>query len=85
MFHKGEKEKCFAYNINTACDDSNFILGYEVTPGNVHDSVAFENIYETVYKGFGNEMEIVAVDAGYITPYNCKKNNRWGRTTCNAL
>jgi len=59
--------------INTACDDSNFILGYEVTPGNVHDSVAFENIYETVYKRFGNEMEIVAVDAGYITPYNCKK------------
>ncbi|WP_113672018.1 IS1182 family transposase [Vallitalea guaymasensis] len=73
MFHKGEKERCFAYNINTACDDSNFILNYEVTPGNVHDSVAFDNIYNKVYKRFGKEMEIVAVDAGYITPYNCKK------------
>lgn len=72
MFYKSEKEKCFAYTVNTACDDGNFILGYEVTPGNVHDSVSFNAVYEKVYQQFFEEMKIVAVDAGYITPYICK-------------
>ena len=31
MFYKNEKEKCFAYLAHTACDDANFILGFDVT------------------------------------------------------
>ncbi len=30
IFHKNEKEKCFAYLAHTACDDFNFILSFEV-------------------------------------------------------
>ncbi len=50
MFHKSEKEKYFAYLAHTACDDANFILGFEVTSGNIHDSVAFQEGYINVYK-----------------------------------
>ena len=41
VFHKGGAQKSFAYEAHTACDKNNFILGVHVTPGNVHDSVAF--------------------------------------------
>lgn len=72
MFYKNEKEKCFAYSVHTACDDSNFILGFEVTPGNVHDSKIFNDVYEKVKKRYDDKIEIIAVDAGYVTPYICK-------------
>lgn len=42
-----------------------------MTPGNVHDSVAFNNIYDEVKDKFENIKSIV-VDAGYITPFICK-------------
>ena len=44
MFHKGEHEKQFAYVAGTACDKRNFILGFAVTSGNVHDSVMFDDV-----------------------------------------
>lgn len=72
MFYKTEKEKCFAYSVHTACDDGNFILGLEVTPGNVHDSTQFNEVFQQVKERYEEEMEIVAVDAGYVTPYICK-------------
>ena len=40
MFVKGEHERQFAYEAHTACDSRGFILGVEVTAGNVHDSVS---------------------------------------------
>ena len=40
-FHKGEKEKCFAYTHQVFCDKNGFVLAKTTTPGNVHDSVAF--------------------------------------------
>ena len=40
MFVKGEHERQFAYEAHTACDSRGFVLGVEVTAGNVHDSVA---------------------------------------------
>ncbi|URZ17244.1 IS1182 family transposase ISBpu1 [Clostridium felsineum DSM 794] len=49
MFYKNEKEKCFAYLAHTACDDANFVLGFEVTAGNVHDSIGFYDVYNKVY------------------------------------
>jgi transposase len=72
MFHKNEKEKCFAYSAHTACDDSNFILGFEVTAGNIHDSVVFNDVYEKVKFRYENKIKAIGVDAGYVTPYICK-------------
>ena len=40
-FHKGEKEKCFAYSHQTFCDKNSFVLAVTTVPGNVHDSVSF--------------------------------------------
>lgn len=68
MFYKNEKEKCFAYLAHTACDDANFILGFDVTSGNIHDSVAFQNVFENVTERYKDEVIVTAVDAGYITP-----------------
>lgn len=71
MFFKNEKEKCFAYLSHTACDNNNFILDFHITPGNVHDSVAFSDLYEKIKCNFNN-IKAIAIDAGYITPYICK-------------
>ena len=68
MFYKNEKEKCFAYLAHTACDDSNFILGFNVTSGNIHDSVAFNDVFENVVERYKDEVLVTAVDAGYKTP-----------------
>jgi transposase len=72
LFHKGEHEKCFAYAAHTACDKRNFILGVEVRPGNIHDSIVFDDIYHTVTARFP-EIKAVAVDAGYKTPWISKQ------------
>ena len=72
MFFKNEKEKCFSYLAYTACDDSNFILGFDVTPGNIHDSVAFKDVFENVTDKYSDKIIITAVDAGYVTPYIAK-------------
>lgn len=72
LFHKGEHKVEFAYTTHVACDRHNFILDCEVTPGNVHDSTIFDRVYDKV-KGKYKEIEAVAVDAGYKTPWICKK------------
>ena len=41
VFNKGEHKKQFTYEAHTACDKNGYIMDVEVTPGNVHDSVAF--------------------------------------------
>ena len=72
LFHKGEHKKCFAYGAHTVCDKHNFILKVEVTPGNVHDSQVFDVVYDRVTERFP-EIEVVTADAGYKTPWICKK------------
>ena len=72
LFHKGEKERCFAYSANTACDKHGYILGTEVVAGNIHDSQSFYGIYEQMNKLFYNDIKYVVADAGYITPHICK-------------
>jgi len=72
MFHKGEHERCFAYSAHTACDKNNFILGVEISPGNIHDSLMFSTFYEKIIGNFPEAKNIV-VDAGYKTPYICMK------------
>ena len=34
--------------MSAACDKHNFILGVHVTPGNIHDSVAFDSLYDDI-------------------------------------
>lgn len=72
MFHKGEYERCFAYTASTACDKHNFILGVELSPANVHDSVMFKNIYDKIKITYP-KIKYVVADAGYKTPYICKQ------------
>lgn len=78
VFHKGEHKKCFAYSVQTACDQRNYILGVTVNPGNMHDSVAFDGIYEQVAARFP-EIQVVTLDAGYKTPWICKRILEDGR------
>lgn len=72
MFHKGEHKRCFAYEAHTVCDKHNFVLAVEVTAGNVHDSVAFDEVYDHVTEQFP-QIQTVVADAAYKTPWICKK------------
>lgn len=65
MFVKGEHERSFAYMAQTACDRNGFVLGYEVVPGNVHDSASFPALYERLR---GMRPAMLVMDAGYKTP-----------------
>ena len=72
LFVKGEHKRQFAYEAHTACDCNGFVLETVVTPGNVHDSVAFDEVYDKVAERFP-EMETVVADSAYKTPHICKK------------
>ena len=77
MFVKGEHERQFAYEAHTACDRHGFILGVEVTAGNIHDSVAWDALYDKVTEQF--TVQFVAMDAGYKTPWIAKKTFDTGK------
>lgn len=70
MFVKGEHERQFAYEAHTVCDSSGFVLGVEVTAGNVHDSVAWDKVYDDVTHR--DNVQFVTMDAGYKTPCKAK-------------
>lgn len=78
MFVKGEHERQFAYEAHTAFDRKGFVLGVEVTAGNVHDSVAWDALYGRVTSRFP-EVEFVTMDAEYKTPWIAKKTLDDGR------
>ena len=59
MFFKNEKEKCFAYLAHTACDNNNFILDFHITSGNIHDSVAFSDLYQKIKKKASSQPKSV--------------------------
>ena len=72
LFVKGDHKRQFAYEAHTACDKHGYILETVVTPGNVHDSVAFDDVYEKVTEKFP-EVETIVADSAYKTPHICKK------------
>ena len=78
LFVKGEHERQFAYEAHTACDRRGFVLGVEVTAGNVHDSIAWNDLYGQITKRF-SQIEYVTMDAGYKTPWIAKKTIDDGR------
>ena len=71
MYVKGEHERQMAYEAHTACDKRGFILGVEVTAGNVHDSEAWNPLYDEVTSKY--DTQYVVMDAGYKTPWIAKK------------
>ena len=72
LFVKGDHKRQFAYEAHTACDEYGYILETVVTPGNVHDSVAFDDVYDQVTEKFP-EVETIVADSAYKTPHICKK------------
>lgn len=72
-FHKGEKEKCFAYTHQTFCDKNGFVLTHVTTPGNVHDSVAFFSAYNILNNKFKDKIKNICLDAGYVNPAICRE------------
>ena len=71
MFVKGEHERQFAYKAHTACDKHGYVLGAEVTAGNVHDSAAWDKVYDDITARY--DVDYVTMDAGYKTPWIAKK------------
>ena len=72
VFHKGEHKKCFAYEAHTMCEKHGYVLEVEVTPGNVHDSVVFDTVFERAIVHYP-KIKVVTADAGYRTPWICKQ------------
>ena len=48
------------------------MLDVTLNPGNVHDSVAFDGLYDKLCEAFP-EMRYVVADAGYKTPWIAKR------------
>src|SRR5699024_11642406 len=71
LFVKGEHNRQFAYEAHTVCDKHGFVLEAVITPGNVHDSVAFDEVYDRVTEAFP-EVETIVADSAYKTPHICK-------------
>ena len=64
-FHKGEHKEVFGYAVETACDKHGWILGYTISPGNLHDSRTFKGLYDKI-SDIG--INTLIADAGYKTP-----------------
>ena len=72
-YHKGEHEKCFAYSHQVFSEENGFAIAVSTNAGNMHDSVAFDNIYEEIIEENDEEISNVCLDSGYNTPAICKK------------
>ena len=83
LFVKGDHKRQFAYEAHTACDRHGFVLETVITPGNVHDSVAFDEVYDRVTENFP-EAETIVADSAYKTPHICKKVFEDGRVLSTA-
>ena len=78
LYHKGEKEKCFAYSLQTFCDRKGYVLLSKASAGNVHDSSSFFEAYEDLCSVFGEKISYVCLDAGYNTSAVCRDIYRKG-------
>ena len=83
VFVKGKHQRQFAYEAHTACDKNGYVLETVVTAGNVHDSVAFDDVYDKVTQTFP-EIETIVADSAYKTPHICKKVFDDGRVLSTA-
>ena len=72
LFHKGEKEKCFAYNQQTICERNGFVVMVKTFPGNVHDSTAFLEVHDELNQKYPGRIKNISLDAGYKLPAICR-------------
>lgn len=73
-FHKGEKQKCFAYSHQTFCDRHGYVISHTTVAGNIHDSNSFFEAYQKLkMMDSENEIENLCLDAGYLTPAICRQ------------
>ena len=72
VFHKGEHKKCFEYTAQTACDKNGYVAGITVNPENMHDSTAFDELYEIIIKRCTEIMNVV-MDSACKIPWICKR------------
>lgn len=72
-YHKGEHEKCFAYTHQVFSDGNGFVLTCSTNPGNMHDSVAFDEVYKDLIEEYNEEIDNICLDSAYNTPAICKK------------
>ena len=79
-FHKGEKEKCFAYSHHIFTDKNGFVVAKTTIPGNIHDSVSFFKVYNVLNEKFKDKIENVVLDAAYTTPAICREIIKNGHT-----
>ena len=79
VFHKGEHKKVFAYTANVACDAHNYVLDFEVTAGNFHDSVVFPTLHKRLLEKYP-EIHNEVLDAGYKIPAIAREIIKDGKT-----
>ena len=72
LFHKGDKDKCFAYNQQTFCDKNGFVVMAKTFPGNVHDSTAFLEVHDELNQKYPGMIKNISLDAGYKIPAICR-------------
>jgi len=63
LFHKGEKQKCFAYSHVTFCDKKGFVLTVKTVPGNEHDSVVFPEAFKELNEKFPGQIKNISFDS----------------------
>ena len=80
VFRKGKHTQCFAYEAHTARDKHNFVLEVEVTAGNIHNSIAFDPLYDRLCQQYPEHKTVVA-DSAYKTPWICKRIFGSGRVS----
>ncbi len=83
LFVKGGHRQQLTYEAHTACDKHGFVLETVITPGNVHDSVAFDEVYDRVTANFP-ETDTIVADSAYKHAYVCKKVFEDGRVLSTA-
>ena len=72
LFRKEEHKRQFAYKADIGCDKNSFVPEAVVTPGNLPDRVAFDEIYDKVTENYPQVAAVLA-GAAYKTPRICKK------------
>ena len=72
-YHKGEKEKMFAYSHHVAVEKNGFVVHTSVMPGNVHDSVSFFPVVNSLKSEHSNKgIKNLVLDAAYFIPAICR-------------
>ncbi|WP_047014169.1 IS1182 family transposase [Paenibacillus sp. IHB B 3415] len=79
MSRKNKPEGFFYLDHRTVDHKYNMITDVYVTPGNVNDSTVYmERLNRQLETfGFGDTLEAIALDSGYMVPHICKQTISW--------